>query len=169
MHHYEVKKTACCPRNSHTFSIKKESFLYCLDNRYEIMDFISDCEKEGTTIKMLNLPFDLDKVHDEDYVDENAPFVFKLVKSKVELKQLEEEDPEPVHVPRRIRMTKKVKVKAIAIALKKRYTKYKDYYKFCALSYLVYYNKLMLKDVEIFASYCLISSALIKQGIEMHN
>jgi hypothetical protein len=161
LHHYEIKKTAALAKNSHTFAIKRESFLYCLDDEYEIMDFISDCKQDGTCIEMLNLPFDLDRVHDEEYIDENAPFVFKLVKGKVELKKLEEEDPEPIRYPRRIRMSKKVKMKTIAIALKKRYTKYKNYYKFCAISYLVYYEKLLLKDIEIFTAFCTISSALI--------
>jgi len=161
MHHYEIKKTAALAKNSHTFSVKRESFLYCLDDHFEIMDFISDCKQDGTCIEMLDLPFDLDKVHDEEYIYDNAPFVFKLCKSKVELKKIEEEEPEPVRYPRRIRMNKKVKMKCIAIALKKRYTKYKNFYKFCAMSYLVYYEHLLLKDVEVFAAFCTISSALI--------
>jgi len=128
----------------------------------EVMDFITDCRLEGTNIKMLDLPFELENLSDDGYVEDNAPFVFKLVKSKVELEAVQGTEEIVPTRPRRIRFSKKVKMKAIALALKNRLVKYNNYYKFCILSRAVYFEHLMLRDVEVFAAYCIISAFILK-------
>jgi len=128
----------------------------------EVMDFVTDCRLEGTDIKMLDLPFELENLSDDGYVEDNAPFVFKLVKSKVELEAIQGPEEIVPTRPRRIRFSKKVKMKAIALALKKRLVKYNNYYKFCILSRAVYFEHLMLRDVEVFAAYCIISAFILK-------
>jgi hypothetical protein len=148
--------------NSHTFTIKKESYLYCLDNYMEVMDFVTDCKTDGTNIKMLNLPFELENLSDDGYVEDNAPFIFKLVKSKVELEAIQTKEELIPTRPRRIRFSKKIKMKAIALALKKRLVKYNNYYKFCILSRAVYFEYLLLKDPDVFAAYCIISAFILR-------
>lgn len=158
-----MKKTAKekAPSNVTTFKLRKDFYLYCLQGRTEIFDFLSkECPKEGYDIPLKDMPwppnfYKLDHVDEKIYTIEVKRWQIDSERIKTEIKGFDDHE-------KFFRRKKKEGIKRYIYALLKNLKKDANFHKFLLFLFFFMGDRFNLTNRLSFFSHMMVLAFIYK-------